>query len=966
MPDFALLKASALDYLMNLISTSNADTRRDMNAMSSRGDILLLDDAGTGTAQDKSFVINAVQAHITLSAGRLVLFYWSVNNSGPDPVATIGSEPFTIRGRNGTPLDPADLVGGNRYLCSILNTPGQRQLRIIGAVGISDITGLPAQLSQRSLAIRDSGILPITNVAGTGDAVTADLTAAMISAGITTLSAMSEIEYVPQITNGAVSPTLTIGGSTYEIRGSDGQTWPANGFVVGRSYKLRRRNTTLRVVGGDVTAAETAQMRLDRIVAAAQTGTVALEGIAGTGDAITAVVPSELTATGLAASLLRAIRWTWPATSNTGPATMNIDGQGPVSLRDANGADLPAGYGKPGRLYRADKSGSNWIISSGEIMTQDVAAVVSVEALARTDADAARDDQPWPGDDAVLAEGTNGMALVTKSSGRTRGTFTADDVFPGSYNDLLRVGEPDLIRDRVLNDGWPGDRGEVLAVAQNGIAAGIDEYGRYRGDMVIDGDSGWPGDWIFAEVVDARGVVLRGWDKRDKSEFSQPLDVTGWPGDWVIGLTFDRTGRILEGKDVRDGSAYPAGQSGGGGGGGGSVEFVDPGFVGDAFGAVIDSEGVIKFQTIVAPGAPLGMEKRDGRFFADTQHLAIALLAIGGGDTGLASSVEDHRWHVFDEALEPQDTHTAASGLASAILTRQRDAYQARSLMFPIAEVIGSTVEADVLAGSPRRAQIMARLQAAVDAAERWGKTLMVGWIQMDLMDGAPATPQATAREHYGLVGNGMRLEASGITGQAGAPNLIVNQGFGTRTDGTSEVILAEGRLDWDFFSIGFITPTPLYPYPLAAGTQATLTPDALLLVRELESLAIAETGAGREWFCPSLEEATRAGAVITARFATLSGLVLRDPANHGFSLSGSNVPAISSVTVSGSYATITLASAPAGPVTLNYAFGQTGTPSDAKPINRGSLTDSWSQMSSAVPASTLYRYARSGRVTSN
>jgi len=433
-----------------------------------------------------------------------------------------------------------------------------------------------------------------------------------------------------------------------------------------------------------------------------------------------------------------------------------------------------------------------------------------------------------------------------------------------------------------------------------------------------------------------------------------------WPGDAIVPVVVSENGVVLWGTDARDGSSYefispqnkpPA-----------SVEFTDPGFGGDVFGAVSDTQGVCKFTTRIAPGEVLGIEKRDGNFFADTQRLAVAVLAIGGRDVGRNASVEDHRWHVFDETLEPQDMHTSASGFASALLSSQRAAFRARSLMFPMAELIGSTVESDVLAGSPRRKDLMARLTTARDNAARWGKELMVGWIQLNLLDGAPDTPQTTAREHYGMVGKGIRLEAAEATGQAVPPALIVNQGFGVRTDGSSEVILAEGRLDLDFYSIGFIVPTPLYPFPLVKDTLATLTPDALLMVRELEVHAVTEIGAGRDWFCPSLEEATLHETTVTAKFMSLSPLVLKDPENHGFSFAQDDAPQIKSVTVAGKLAKIELAAPPTGALTVQYAFGQHGDAKDGFPINRGSVTDTWSHASNSVAGAVLHRYARAGR----
>ncbi|KGJ03255.1 right-handed parallel beta-helix repeat-containing protein [Paracoccus sphaerophysae] len=99
-------------------------------------------------------------------------------------------------------------------------------------------------------AARDGLILPLVNVAGTGDAITADLSSTLIAAGITTLSSLAELDYVPIATNAAANPTITVAGMTLGIRDTGGGDWPAGGFRVGYIYKLRRRGMTARVSGG--------------------------------------------------------------------------------------------------------------------------------------------------------------------------------------------------------------------------------------------------------------------------------------------------------------------------------------------------------------------------------------------------------------------------------------------------------------------------------------------------------------------------------------------------------------------------------------------------------------------------------------------------------------------------------------------------------------------------------------------
>lgn len=107
-----------------------------------------------------------------------------------------------------------------------------------------------------SLALRDAGVLPLTNVGGTGDAITADLLPSSTNVGITTLSGVSAVEYVPIATNTNDNPSLMVGGTDYAIRDANGGNWPAGGFMVGRSYILRRRTTTLRVISGDVSSTD--------------------------------------------------------------------------------------------------------------------------------------------------------------------------------------------------------------------------------------------------------------------------------------------------------------------------------------------------------------------------------------------------------------------------------------------------------------------------------------------------------------------------------------------------------------------------------------------------------------------------------------------------------------------------------------------------------------------------------------
>ena len=116
-------------------------------------------------------------------------------------------------------------------------------------------------------AVRDGAILALINVAGSGNAITADLSASATSAGITDLGTNTALDLRPTATNTAANPTLTIAGTSYGIRDADGGAWPANAFVPGRSYLVRRRGAILRVISGDMTGAELAALRDALVVA---------------------------------------------------------------------------------------------------------------------------------------------------------------------------------------------------------------------------------------------------------------------------------------------------------------------------------------------------------------------------------------------------------------------------------------------------------------------------------------------------------------------------------------------------------------------------------------------------------------------------------------------------------------------------------------------------------------------------
>lgn len=509
---------------------------------------------------------------------------------------------------------------------------------------------------------------------------------------------------------------------------------------------------------------------------------------------------------------------------------------------------------------------------------------------------------------------------------------------------------------------WPGDKSEVLAQALNGPALAIDDKGRLVGTHLLIGYD-WPGDYIIPTLEDERGVILEGYDRRDGSEYSATLTTSGYPGDYIIVTAYDKDGLAAFGFDIRDASVYPTIQ------GGGSAEALPPEAAntsGNAWNVISGPDGQIYYLSDQWGGKTIGFETRGTDTIAQTKSIATGVVAFGGGGLGVNRTVpETYTYHLFDEAFSaPAMDGCGASGAFSLDLLGADG--KAQPTTQAIERLVASTTEADALAGSAPRNELDAKIADAVASLVPWGKTLFVDRILLSLLEGAPATGELTADNHYAAVANDMRLDIADATGQGAFPAIVVSQSAGTRTDGTSEVILAEGRLHLNHFSLGFIVATPKYPFPLEPGMPGTHTGDAYTLISELEALAVQAVNSGGEWYCPTLEEATLSGTTITARFNTMSQLVVQDALNHGFTISGETTTtvAITSVTATATdMIAIELDGVPDGTPVLNYAFGETGDKADGFASNRGSLRDSFSKTSTYIPTETLHRYALSGRV---
>lgn len=360
----------------------------------------------------------------------------------------------------------------------------------------------------------------------------------------------------------------------------------------------------------------------------------------------------------------------------------------------------------------------------------------------------------------------------------------------------------------------------------------------------------------------------------------------------------------------------------------------------------------------------IGFEERNGKTLAQTPPVALGMLTYGGQVFPDLPFAEDGRFHVVDENLDGAGPLNGARAIGVCDMLQCRDAGLAGRTVLALTQNQPGITAAEALPGSDFYQAFLARVKHAVAALEPWGKPLFIDRIALRLLSAAPQVTEAEADQHYSDVMKALRRDLTQITGQGAYPAFVVCQSGGTRTDGTSQVILSEARLALDNPTLNVIVATPAYPFELMEDMPATHSARAQMQITELETLALRSTQDGQAWHCPQMIYAGLRDEVVTADFSTLSRLELQDGA-HGFAISGcENGAKIASVRVAGDKVQVVLDKKPEGKdLRLNYAWGQTADGSGNHLANQGALTDSWQAESKTCPGETLRRYALSASV---
>lgn len=225
-----------------------AERSHRIAAIRDAGVMALVSVAGTPDAITASLTPSMIAGGATLSGVSTVELIPVAANTGPVTL-DLGEGPVSVRAGDGAEMVAGTLVAGRSYW---LRRRGAVWRVVAGGV---TATEMAAEATARVNATRDTGVLPLTSIGGTADAITAIINPAV---GVP-VSGLSTVELIPAATNtGEV--TLAVGADPARpVCHADGAPLAAGALLAGRSYLLRQRATQWRIISGDATAADLAR-----------------------------------------------------------------------------------------------------------------------------------------------------------------------------------------------------------------------------------------------------------------------------------------------------------------------------------------------------------------------------------------------------------------------------------------------------------------------------------------------------------------------------------------------------------------------------------------------------------------------------------------------------------------------------------------------------------------------------------
>ncbi|TQS73289.1 hypothetical protein ERN12_05900 [Rhodobacteraceae bacterium] len=376
---------------------------------------------------------------------------------------------------------------------------------------------LSADDTRQVAAIRAGGVIPLGLSSIDGASYVATPDPAFTNLGIPTLPDGAQARFLIQTTNTVANPSVTINGTTFALRGADGETWPAGAFMRYRQYAVQRRGSTLRVVGGEVTMYD--------VKAATETGKLLnLVPVPG-GGPLEFTVESGFDDTGV---VPRAMLRFYPQddVAQENPA-FTINGVA-RQARDRDGGTLRADVLVKGTTYLAQisRGGSFVEIWPGTSFDDQAGSVKAIDDLTahRTQTDAALSDLTGT-QAALLTDVADTRAAVSREAGARASLIQrsgGENLF--SFTDKNGDAVWGTVREE---DGqWPewavGELDTRLGVSDQGakisavrdlirpsqgrdLVSVMDRNGDAVWGTVRETDGQWP-DWAVAELAERLGL----------------------------------------------------------------------------------------------------------------------------------------------------------------------------------------------------------------------------------------------------------------------------------------------------------------------------------------------------------------------------------------------------------------------------------------------------------------------------
>ena len=370
----------------------------------------------------------------------------------------------------------------------------------------------------------------------------------------------------------------------------------------------------------------------------------------------------------------------------------------------------------------------------------------------------------------------------------------------------------------------------------------------------------------------------------------------------------------------------------------------------------------------------MGFEERNGVTLAQSPQVALGMVSVGGTTAIPRPLPERFEYHIRDEFLSQDTAPQGAEAQGVAVLSYERADCRALRTVFALSHPKPGITAAEIHPDSPYLQDVMDRIQDAKSSAQEHDRILYVDRISMDLLAGDLTMDELTAASHYIDTIRTLREHIARAADQISYPHVTITQKPGTRTNGKSEVALAEGRLDIHEPGLGILVASPSYMLEFMPDTVATIAPKDRMWLDELEALAVRAAQNGERWFCPAMRQVFRRGTDLVVEFATMGPLELDPKAArnaHGFTLDGCvNDAQITGLHFEptfhgGQRLVLSLDRFAEGPgLSVNYAWGMMrDAPHGEHPANHGALRETWSRPSLLQPERRLYRYALSGRL---